>query len=142
MENTAEDSVDFEINQVSTEEAEDTVSTSGSSRGSKYDPVADAWEKAQEQGEAVTIEDVSKNDVQNIRNLIYRRFDKENVIVRSTKQGDDSFNVAVREREEGEYLRDNSEDSEDTTSEDTTEETEEVEEDGGDTETEFEPSFE
>jgi formate-dependent phosphoribosylglycinamide formyltransferase (GAR transformylase) len=137
------ENADLNIRQTSTEEAEATVQSSGSGRSSKYENVAEAWEQAQEQGEAVVLEDVTENDVQNIRNLIYRRFDKEGVIVRSTKKGEDNFNVAIRERQDGEYLRDD--EDEDTkaeaTSEDTAESTEDTE-DTSEEEGEFSPSFE
>lgn len=135
------ETADLNIRQTSTEEAESTVQTSGSGRSSKYENVAQAWEQAQAEGEAVVLEDVTENDVQNIRNLIYRRFDKEGVIVRSSKQGEDSFNVAIREREDGEYLRD--EDSgEESEAEATEEDTEADEETDEEEEEEFSPSFE
>lgn len=141
----AQESKDLNIRRTSPEEAEQAVATSGRGRTSQYEHVADAWDEASDAGESVVLEDVTKNDVQNIRNLIYRRFDKEDVIVRSAKKGDDSFNVAIRERQEGEYLRDEDsgengevdEDAEVVEQDNTTEDT--VEEDGGD---EFSPSFE
>lgn len=137
--NEGSEEPDFNIRQTSNQEAESAVETSGSARTSKYEPVAEAWS---ESDEAVVLENVSQNDVQNIRNLIYRRFDKENVIVRSRKNAEDDFNVAIRERQDGEYLRDDEdEDEAEDTAEETTEDTEDSEsEDGG--EDELTPSFE
>jgi hypothetical protein len=43
--------------------------------------------------------------VQNLRNLLYRKFGKRNVIVRSAKQEEGEYLAVVREREGNEYLR-------------------------------------
>jgi hypothetical protein len=40
--------------------------------------------------------------------LLYRRFGKENIIVRSAQQEDDSYKAVVRERQGNEYLRSDS----------------------------------
>lgn len=130
---------DFNIRQASEEEAQEAVATSGASRTSKYEPVAKAWENSDE---AVVLEDVSENDVQNIRNLIYRRFDKEDVIVRSRKNGEDSFNVSIMEREGDEYLRGSDGESENTAEDVTEGETSEDTQKSGGEDTDFEPSFE
>lgn len=95
----------FSINRVSSEEAEESVSGSRQGRTSQYEPILEAYKEALAEEEALTVGDMSENDVQNLRNLFYRRFDKEDVIVRSKKTGDDEFLVAIRKREDGEYLR-------------------------------------
>lgn len=140
--NEGAEETDFNIRQTSAEEAESAVETSGSARTSKYESVAQAWAEADE---AVVLEDVSENDVQNIRNLIYRRFDKEDVIVRSAKKGEDNFNVAIRERKDGEYLRseeDEAETQEPEVTENTSESTAEDSSDSDEEEGDFSPSFE
>ena len=75
----------------------------GRGRSSKYEPVAEAYVKS-EDDESVVIRDVSDNDIQNMRNLLYRRFGKEEVIVRSSTQEDGSKIAVVRDREGNEYL--------------------------------------
>ena len=91
----------------------------GSTRGktSKYEPVAQKWLKIDKSEECIVLSDLSMNDVQNIRNLLYNRFGKEDVIVRSSKdgeiEGETVYKAVVREREDGEFLRSNGEDSDD-----------------------------
>jgi hypothetical protein len=97
---------DFEIEVKDTDEAEQELGASGGrGRTSKYEPVAQEWSEVGE-GEAILLSDLEKNDIQNLRNLLYRRFGKESVIVRSAQQEDESYKAVVRAREGGEYLRD------------------------------------
>jgi len=98
--------LDFEMQTSSTEEAEQELSTSGGpGRTSQYEPIADKYVELDE-GQAIVLSGMSKNDIQNLRNLLYRRFGKENVIVRSSQQDDDTYKAVVRDREGNEYLRD------------------------------------
>jgi len=101
---------DFNMTTKTTDEAENELSSGGGpGRNSKYEPVAQKYTEIDED-EAIVLRELSKNDVQNLRNLMYRRFGKEDVIVRSSKQGDDEFKAVVRDREDGEYLRNNDSD--------------------------------
>jgi hypothetical protein len=96
---------DFKIDVVEKREAEDRLGSGmGRGRTSKYQPVADKWNDLEE-GKAILMSDLESNDIQNIRNLLYRRFGKENVIVRSAQQEDESYKAVIRGREGGEYLR-------------------------------------
>jgi len=88
-----------------TEEAEQELGSSGTrGRTSKYEPVAQKWVELDD-GESIVLRDLEQNDVQNLRNLLYRRFGKENIIVRSALQDDDTYKAVVRERRGNEYLR-------------------------------------
>lgn len=80
----------------------------GRGRTSRYEPIAQKWRDLDED-DAILLPDLEKNDIQNLRNLLYRRFGKENIIVRSARQEDDTYKALVRSREGNEYLR--SEDS-------------------------------
>jgi hypothetical protein len=107
-------------------EAEQEISTSsgGGGRSSQYDPIAEKYANLDD-GEAILLDGMSQNDIQNLRNLLYRRFGKETVIVRSKSQGDDTYKAVVRDREGNEYLRDSdTSNGEASESEDTTEEDE------------------
>ncbi len=99
-------SVDFQMEVKDKEEAERELGAGGGrGRTSRYEPIAQKWEELGDD-ESIVLSDLEKNDIQNLRNLLYRRFGKENVIVRSAKQEDDSFKAVVRAREGNEYLRD------------------------------------
>lgn len=112
--------LDFDV--TSTEEAETSLSGGGSGRTSKYEPIAQKYNEIDQESEAIKLSGLKNNEVQNIRNLLYRRFGKEEVIVRSSKVSDDPemYDAVVRQREGGEYLRngENETDSEDTMSDD------------------------
>jgi len=96
---------DFQIEVMDQQEAERELGASGGrGRTSKYEPIAQKWNEVGDD-EAIVLSDLEKNDIQNLRNLLYRRFGKENVIVRSAQQEDDSFKAVVRAREDDEYLR-------------------------------------
>ena len=99
------DSLDFDV--TSTEEAETSLSGGGAGRTSKYEPIAQKYSEIDQESEAIKLSGLQSNEVQNIRNLLYRRFGKENVIVRSSKVSDDpeKYDAVVRQREGGEYLR-------------------------------------
>jgi hypothetical protein len=91
-----------------TEEAERELGAAGTrGRTSKYEPVAQKWMEL-DSDESIVLSDLEQNDVQNLRNLLYRRFGKENIIVRSAQQEDDSYKAVVRERQGNEYLRSDS----------------------------------
>lgn len=97
---------DFQMEVKDRTEAEKELGAGGGrGRTSRYEPVAAKYQELGE-GEALTLSDLEKNDIQNLRNLLYRRFGKENVIVRSAQQEDDTYKAVVREREGNEYLRD------------------------------------
>ena len=98
--------VDFEMEVKDKEEAErERGAGGGRGRTSRYEPIAQKWSDLGED-ESIVLSELEKNDIQNLRNLLYRRFGKENVIVRSAKQEDDTFKAVVRTREGNEYLRD------------------------------------
>ncbi|MFB6279385.1 MAG: hypothetical protein ABEK75_07755 [Salinibacter sp.] len=98
---------DLEMEVKDREEAQRELGTGGGrGRTSKYEPVAQKWEEIDQDEESIVLEDLEKNDIQNLRNLLYRRFGKENVIVRSAQQDDETFKAVVRAREGSEYLRD------------------------------------
>jgi len=117
--------LDFNMEVSDRKEAEQEISTSsgGGGRSSQYDPIAEKYANLDD-GEAILLDGMSQNDIQNLRNLLYRRFGKEEVIVRSKSQGDDTYKAVVRDREGNEYLRDNdtsngeAPESQDTTEED------------------------
>lgn len=96
---------DFKMEVKDREEAERELGAGGGrGRTSKYEPVAQKWGDLGDD-ESIVLSDLEKNDIQNLRNLLYRRFGKENVIVRSAQQEDDTFKAVVRAREGNEYLR-------------------------------------
>lgn len=98
--------IDFQMEVKDREEAERELGASGGrGRTSRYEPVAQKWSEIDED-ESIILSGLEKNDIQNLRNLLYRRFGKENVIVRSAQQDDDTFKAVVRAREGNEYLRD------------------------------------
>lgn len=113
---------DFDVEESSTQEAKEVEQTTGS----KYEPLAEQWKTARNNDNAVILRGVEKNQVDNIRNYFYRAFEKEDVIVRSkAREQDDTYNVTIRARENGEYLQDNT--AEDTSEEDTSSVVEEAE---------------
>lgn len=86
------------------DEAEQDV-MSGRGKKSEYEPVAQKWVEI-EDDEAIVLSDMTMNDIQNVRNLMYRRFGKEDVIVRSARtdsvdDGPDLYKAVVRNREDG-----------------------------------------
>jgi hypothetical protein len=72
---------------------------------SQYEPVVQKWSEIDKDSEAIVLADLSEDDVQNIRSLLYRRVGKEKVIVRTAQQEDGSLKAVVRPREDDEYLR-------------------------------------
>jgi hypothetical protein len=97
--------VDFQMEVKDRDEAERELGAGGGrGRTSRYEPIAQKWSELGDD-ESIVLSDLEKNDIQNLRNLLYRRFGKENVIVRSAKQEDDTFKAVVRARDGDEYLR-------------------------------------
>jgi hypothetical protein len=97
---------DFQMEVKDRTEAERELGAGGGrGRTSQYEPVAQKWEEIDQDGESIVLSGLEKNDIQNLRNLLYRRFGKENVIVRSSQQEDETFKAVVRAREGSEYLR-------------------------------------
>jgi hypothetical protein len=97
--------MDLQMEVKKTDEAERELGAAGTrGRTSKYEPVAQKWMDL-EDDECIMLSDLDQNDVQNLRNLLYRRFGKENIIVRSAQQEDESYKAVVRERKGNEYLR-------------------------------------
>lgn len=94
---------DFEMEVMPTEEAKRKISRLTGGRQSRYEPIVHQWAKTQDD-ESIVLSGLESNDVQNLRNLLYRRFEKENVIVRSAKQGDGSYKALIRSREGSEFL--------------------------------------
>ena len=82
------------------------IRSSQGDRISRYQPVVQKWKEINKDKEAIVLADLSENDVQNIRNLLYRRVGKENVIVRTAEQEDGTFKAVIRPREDDSYLRD------------------------------------
>ena len=74
-------------------------------RMSQYETVVQKWSEIEKGDEAIVLADLSESDVENIRNLLYRRVGKENVIVRTAEQWDGTFKAVVRAREGNKYLR-------------------------------------
>lgn len=96
---------DYQMEVKDREEAERELGVGGGrGRTSKYEPVAQKWNDLGED-ESILLSDLEKNDIQNLRNLLYRRFGKENIIVRSAQQENGNFKAVVRAREGDEYLR-------------------------------------
>lgn len=96
----------FQMEVMDREEGERKLGASGGrGRTSQYEPVAQKWDDVGDD-ECIFLSGLEQNDIQNLRNLLYRRFGKENVIVRSAQQEDETYNAVVRAREDGEYLRD------------------------------------
>ncbi len=52
----------------------------------------------------IVLRELGENDVQNLRNLLYRKFGKQNVIVRSFDQEEESASRSC-ERKGNEYLQ-------------------------------------
>lgn len=119
---------DMQVQDKTTAEGNIRSSTGGAGRNSQYEPVAKKYADLPE-GKAIVIEDLEQNDVQNLRNLLYRRFGKEQVIVRSRQQDDESYTAVVRDREGDEYLRDEDTNGEPQSSEDVNEDVDTDEED-------------
>jgi hypothetical protein len=99
----------LDIEQASTEEAMEVEKTTN--MNSKYAPVAEQWRNVREDDGSLIIRDVEKSTVESLRNFFYRTFEKEDVIVRSTKQEDDHYTITIRERVNGEYLQNDEEES-------------------------------
>ena len=97
--------VDFQMEVMDKDDAERELGAGGGrGRTSRYEPIAQRWSEIGDD-EAISLSDLEKNDIQNLRNLLYRRFGKENVIVRSARQDDDTYKAVIRAREDDEYLR-------------------------------------
>jgi len=104
------DETSFKMETMSKDEAEEEVSVSRQ-RESKYDPVIEQAKNADLENESVVVRGIEKTAVQGLRNIAYRRFGKENVIVRASEQDDgDGYIAVLRARQEGEYLRGDDED--------------------------------
>jgi len=97
--------VGFDMEVKDRKEAELELGASGGrGRTSWYEPVAQKWGELEED-QSIVLSNLEENDIQNIRNLLYRRFGKENVIVRSARLDENEFKAVVRAREGNEYLR-------------------------------------
>jgi len=108
------------VEQASTEKAMEVEKTTN--RSSKYDPIGERWKEARSNGESLIIRDVEKSTVEGIRNFLYRTFEKEDVIVRSTQQETGGYTMTIRKRMDGEYLQADETDGEETAGEEVTEE--------------------
>lgn len=96
---------DYEMEVKSREEAQRELGTSGRrGRTSRYEPIAQKWSESPDD-ESIVLSDLEKSDVQDLCSLMYRRFGKEDVIVRKAKQEDGAFKAVIRAREGSEYLR-------------------------------------
>lgn len=98
--------IEDQIEVVDREDAEAQLGAQGGrGRTSRYEPVAQKWTEV-DTGEAILLFELEETDIQNLRNLLYRRFGKENIIVRSAQQEGGDYKAVVRARENNEYLRD------------------------------------
>lgn len=70
---------------------------------SPYEAVAQAW-RTLDEDEALLLSELTKEDVKRLRRLLYKRFGKINVLVRSVQQDDGTYKAVVRAREGREYL--------------------------------------
>jgi hypothetical protein len=93
----------FDMEIKSAHEASQEIASQGG-RQSAYQPVAMKYAEIGSD-EAIVLRELGENDIQNLRNLLYRKFGKRNVIVRSSKQEEGEYLAVVREREGNEYLR-------------------------------------
>jgi len=102
---------DFDVEEVSNEEANREVS-SNRGRTSRFEPIGERWEDADE-GNSLRIPNLEKKDIQSLRNYMYNNFGKEEVIIRSSKNGEDDYTAIVKKREGYKYLRNWEDDLED-----------------------------
>jgi hypothetical protein len=93
----------FDMEIKSAGEASREIASQGG-RQSAYQPVALKYAEIGDD-KAIVLRKLGENDVQNLRNLLYRKFGKRNVIVRSADQEEGEYLAVVREREGNEYLR-------------------------------------
>jgi hypothetical protein len=70
---------------------------------SPYEAVAQAW-RTLDEDDALLLSGLTKEDVKRLRRLLYKRFGKINVLVRSVRQDDGTYKAVVRAREGREYL--------------------------------------
>jgi hypothetical protein len=104
---------DFNMETMSTGKAEKEVSTSRG-RDSRFNEVGDTWESVEDKEEkSLVLSGLEEKDIQSLRNYMYRRFGKDEIIVRSAQQEDETYKAVIRTREEGEYLRENGGDESD-----------------------------
>ena len=64
-----------------------------------WEEVCDRWSRSDED-ESVLVKGLSRSDVGNLRNKIYRRFDRRKVKVASSSEEDGSYTAIVRHRKE------------------------------------------
>jgi len=102
---------DFDVEEISNEEANREVS-SNRGRTSRFEPIGERRENT-EDGNSLKIPNLEKKDIQSLRNFMYNNFGKEEVIVRSSKNGEDDYTAIVQEREGDKYLRNGEDGSED-----------------------------
>lgn len=91
----------FQISTVSAKDAHDTLSKLRRGRGgrSKYQPILEAVQKAAK-GKLVEVKGVAKNEVQALRTYLYRSLDKGEYTVKSARQSDGAYTVAVGRTED------------------------------------------
>ena len=87
----------------STQEKGQSHAASAPDLDPKFEAVAQAW-NGLDDGEALLLSDLTKDDVKRLRRLFYKRFGKINVLVRSVQQDDGTHKAVVRTREGKEYL--------------------------------------
>lgn len=74
---------------------------------SKFSPVAKQWQNL-EHDKAIHLPSLEWSEVENLRSYLYRRFDKEEIIVLSKQKEDGSYFAVVRARNGEEYLSNDS----------------------------------
>lgn len=89
---------DFTVNTVSTKEAHTKLRSLRAGRGgrrSAYIPVLEQLKNARK-GQVVTVEGLEKNQVQSLRNFVYRHLDREEWVVKSAREkGAETYTCAI-----------------------------------------------
>ncbi|MFO8099871.1 MAG: hypothetical protein R6T83_09670 [Salinibacter sp.] len=80
-----------------------TGQTSARAWPPKYEAVAQTW-NTMDEGQAILLSGLDRDEVNTLRRLFYDRFGKTNVLVRSVEQEDGMRKAVIRPREGREYL--------------------------------------
>lgn len=95
---------DLQFDVTSTDDAEHQLRAADDrNESSPFEAVAQKW-KTIDEDEALLLSGLTKDEVHRLRRLLYGRFQKINVLVRSSQQDDGSYKALVRARDGREYL--------------------------------------
>lgn len=101
-----------EFFRVRTRKAIQTIEKTLDNRPSDFmEAVAQTWSLIDDESvtilsdEGIRISELEQNDIEDLRNVLYRQCGKKNVIVRSAQQEDGSYVAFIRSREDDTYLR-------------------------------------